>query len=150
MWGHPCDMDKILDICKKHNLFLIEDCSHAHGATYKGKKVGTFGDAGCFSFQANKIVTGGCGGVMITNNQEIYERACLLGHFRNRCFDSVQSEKYSKYSNTGFGLNYRIHPLGAAIALNHLKDLDNRIRIRNENLNYLSAKINELWKVYPT
>ena len=95
MWGHPCDMDKILDICKKHNLFLIEDCSHAHGATYKGKKVGTFGDAGCFSFQANKIVTGGCGGVMITNNQEIYERACLLGHFRNRCFDSVQSEKYN-------------------------------------------------------
>ena len=144
MWGHPCDMDKILDICKKHNLFLIEDCSHSHGSTYKGKKVGTFGDVGCFSFQANKIVTGGCAGVMITNDQEIYERACLLGHFRNRCFDSVKSENYSKYSNTGFGLNYRIHPLAAAIALNHFKDLDNRIKIRNENLNYLSTKINEL------
>ena len=144
MWGHPCDMDKILEICKKHNIFLIEDCSHSHGATYKGKKVGTFGDAGCFSFQANKIVTGGCAGVMITNDQEIYERACLLGHFRNRCFDSVKSENYSKYSNTGFGLNYRIHPLAAAIALNQFKDLDNRIKIRNENLNYLSTKINEL------
>ena len=144
MWGHPCEMDKILDICKKHNIFLIEDCSHSHGATYKGKKVGTFGDVGCFSFQANKIVTGGCAGVMITNDQEIYERACLLGHFRNRCFDSVKSENYSKYSNTGFGLNYRIHPLAAAIALNHFKDLDHRIKIRNENLDYLSTKINEL------
>jgi len=144
MWGHTCEMDKILDICKKHNIFLIEDCSHSHGATYKGKKVGTFGDVGCFSFQANKIVTGGCAGVMITNDQEIYERACLLGHFRNRCFDSVKSENYSKYSNTGFGLNYRIHPLAAAIALNHFKDLDHRIKIRNENLDYLSTKINEL------
>jgi dTDP-4-amino-4,6-dideoxygalactose transaminase len=144
MWGHPCDMDKILEICKNHNLLLIEDCSHAHGATYKGKKVGTFGDVGCFSFQANKIVTGGCAGVMITNDQEIYERACLLGHFRNRCFDSVKSEKYSQYSNTGFGFNYRIHPLAAAIGINHFKDLENRIKIRNENLNYLSAKINEL------
>ena len=144
MWGHPCDMDKILEICKRHKLLLIEDCSHAHGATYKGKKVGTFGDVGCFSFQANKIVTGGCAGVMITNDQEIYERACLLGHFRNRSFDTVKSEKYSKYSNTGFGLNYRIHPLAAAMAINHFRDLDNRIKIRNENLNYLSLKINEL------
>ena len=144
MWGHPCEMDKIIEICKKYNLFLIEDCSHAHGATYKGKKVGTFGDVGCFSFQANKIVTGGCGGIMITNDEEIYERACLLGHFRNRCFDSVKSEKYSKYSNTGFGLNYRIHPLAATIAFNQFKDLDNRIKIRNENLNYLSKKINDL------
>ena len=146
MWGHPCEMDKILEICKKHNILVIEDCSHAHGAIYKGKKVGTIGDVGCFSFQANKIVTGGCAGVMITNDQEIYERACLLGHFRNRCFDSVKSEKYSNYSDTGFGLNYRIHPLAAAIALNHFRDLDNRIKIRNENLNYLSTKINELKK----
>ena len=81
---------------------------------------------------------------MITNDQEIYERACLLGHFRNRCFDSVKSEKYSKYSDTGFGLNYRIHPLAAAIGLNHFKDLDNRIKLRNQNLNYVSSKINEL------
>ena len=67
-----------------------------------------------------------------------------MGHFRNRSFDTVKSEKYSKYSNTGFGLNYRIHPLAAAMAINHFRDLDNRIKIRNENLNYLSLKINEL------
>ena len=56
MWGHPCDMDKILEICKKHNLLLIEDCSHAHGAIYKGKKVGTFGDVVVSVFRQIKLL----------------------------------------------------------------------------------------------
>ena len=144
MWGHPCDMEKILKICREHNLYLIEDCSHAHGATYFGKKVGTFGEAGCFSFQASKIVTGGCAGIMITDDQEVYERAALLGHFRNRCFECVSSERYSKYSTTGFGLNYRMHPLAAAIAVNQFKDLDNRITKRCNNLDYLSSIIDDI------
>jgi len=58
-WGIPCDMDEIVGICKEHNLKLLEDCSRAHGATYKGKHVGTFGDAAAFSLQAHKLVTGG-------------------------------------------------------------------------------------------
>ena len=84
MWGHPCDMDKILEICKKHKLLLIEDCSHAHGATYKGKKVGTFGDVGCFSFQANKIVTGGCAGGRRGNARRVHthRRVPQVAHAR--------------------------------------------------------------------
>ena len=64
--GMPAEMDAILEIAKRHNIFVVEDCSHAHGATYKGKKVGTIGDVGCFSMQGGKLLPSGEGGVMIT------------------------------------------------------------------------------------
>ncbi|WP_306008574.1 DegT/DnrJ/EryC1/StrS aminotransferase family protein [Bacillus sp. MMSF_3353] len=149
MWGHPCDMDKILDICKEHKIFLIEDCSHAHGATYNGKKVGSIGDVGCFSLQTNKIISAGTGGILITNNQEIYERATLLGHFRVRSQQCVESEKYAKYAKTGFGMNYRMHPLGAAMASRQMDDLDRRIEERNKNLNYLTDLLKEIPGINP-
>lgn len=149
MWGHPCEMDEIVAICKAHNLILIEDCSHAHGSTYKGKKVGTFGDISCFSLQSAKIVTGGTGGILLTNHVEIYERATLLGHFRVRSSESVQSEKYSKYASTGFGMNYRMHPLAAAMACIQFQDLDNRIQLRCNNLNYLSELLTSVDGINP-
>lgn len=75
LYGQPCDMDAILKIAKRHNLLIIEDCAQAHGALYKGKKVGTIGDVGCFSFYPTKNLGGiGDGGGVITNNQRIYER----------------------------------------------------------------------------
>jgi dTDP-4-amino-4,6-dideoxygalactose transaminase len=82
-WGHPADMDKILLIAKKHNLKIIEDCSHAHGSKYKNELCGTFGDVAIFSLQTNKAMFAGEGGILITNNSEIYNRATLLGHSRS-------------------------------------------------------------------
>jgi len=78
IYGHPCDMDPVMKIAKKYNLYIIEDAAEAHGAEYKNKKVGSFGDISCFSFYANKIITTGEGGMLLTNNKEIYERAKIL------------------------------------------------------------------------
>ena len=75
MWGYPCEMEKIKKIADKYHLYLLEDCSHSHGGSYKGKKLGEWGDVAIFSLQGNKIVTGGEGGILITDNKQIYDRA---------------------------------------------------------------------------
>lgn len=149
MWGHPCEMDEILEICNEHNLKLIEDCSHAHGATYKGKQVGTFGDVACFSLQGNKMVSAGEGGILITDSQEIYERATLLGHFRDRSKDCVHSDFYKQFVKTGYGLKYRMHVLAASLAKVSLSKLDERIESRRQNLNYLSSLLDKIRGIEP-
>jgi len=144
LWGHPVEMDEIIRIAKKYNLKVIEDCSHAHGSTYKGRKVGTIGDVGCFSLQGKKIVAAGQGGILITNNQEIYEKAVLLGHFRVRAEQSVHRPDLKKFVDTGFGLNLRMHPFAGAMALCQFRELDERICLRYEKLNYLTEKLSNL------
>lgn len=125
MWGIPCDMDTIIAICKKHKLLLLEDCSHAHGATYKGKLVGTFGDMAAWSLQGQKIVTGGEGGIMVTNNKDYYYKALLLGHYNKRCRQEIPSDyPLSEFSVTGMGLKLRSHPLAVAMANVYLDRLD--------------------------
>ncbi len=78
MWGIPCKIDEILSLCRKHNLLLFEDASHTHGAKYKNKLAGTWGDAAAWSLQGQKIITGGEGGILLTDNQEIYYKALLF------------------------------------------------------------------------
>jgi len=80
LWGIPVEMEKIMNVARKHNIAVVEDSAQAHGAIYKGKKVGTIGDVGCFSFQATKSMCTGEGGMLITDELGIYERAMLLGH----------------------------------------------------------------------
>lgn len=141
-WGHPCDKDWVCEICKKYGLKYIEDCSHAHFAIYKGKYTGTFGDVSCFSLQGRKLLSGGEGGILMTNNQDIYERAVLLGHNLKRPAQSVKNELYKPLERTGFGLKLRMHPLAALIAdyqLNHY--CFNWIKTRTETLNYFQDKL---------
>ncbi len=117
MWGVPCDMEKIVNIAKKYKLKLFEDCSHAHGATFKGKTVGSFSDASAWSLQGQKIITGGELGILTTNNSEIYYRALLLGHFNKRSLQEIpKNNKYHKYAITGMGLKLRANPIGVALA----------------------------------
>ncbi len=149
MWGHPCEMDEIVRIAKQNKLYLIEDCSHAHGATYKGRKVGTFGDVTCFSLQGKKIIYAGEGGVLVTNNREIYERAVLLGHYRKRTREEVEGPFFKEYSKTGYGLKFRMHPLAAALASVGLSKLDERIEQRRKNLNYLSQLLKDIPGIDP-
>jgi dTDP-4-amino-4,6-dideoxygalactose transaminase len=137
--GHPCDMDPIADICRRHDLRLVEDCSHAHGATYCGRMVGTFGDVSVFSLQGAKLTPAGQGGLLLTPDREVFERAVLLGHFRNRAFDDVASDEYRPYATTGYGLNYRMHPLAAALARRQFEDLETYLAGREANLGALSA-----------
>lgn len=141
MWGHPCEMDQICDLARSRGLHLIEDCSHAHGATYKNKKVGTFGDIAVFSLQANKIITGGEGGILLTHDRVMYERATLFSDYRKRPAQEVETEYYRQFVATGYGLKLRAHPLAAAIADVQLRRLDERIEARHENLRYLSQRL---------
>jgi perosamine synthetase len=132
VWGNPADMDAIMAIARKYNIAVIEDCSHAHGAMLNGKKVGSIGDLGCFSLQASKTMPGGEGGILTTNNREYFERAVALGHYE-RLADLPEDSDYRKYSLTGMGYKYRIHPIAVALASSAFDELDERNEIRNRN-----------------
>ena len=125
MWGYPCKMDKIREIADKYGIYLLEDCSHAHGGEYKGKKLGEWSDAAAFSLQGNKIITGGEGGIIITNNKYTYKNALLLGHYNKRCKQEISKDSTDyKYAVTGKGLKLRAHPIAIRIAYEQFKDLD--------------------------
>jgi len=145
--GWPCEMDEIMDIARANNLKVIEDASHAHGATYKGKKCGTFGDIGCFSMQASKLLPSGEGGIMITDNLEYYERAVLLGHYER--ISELPDEKFRKYSTTSYGFKYRIAPVSAAIARVQLKYLDELNKVRDKNVKYVFAGLKKCRGIHP-
>ena len=128
MWGLPCDMDAIVQIAHESGILLFEDVSHAHGATYNGRKVGTFGDASVFSLQGQKTVTGGEGGILLTDNDDIFYRALLLGHYNKRCKNEIpQDYPLSQFATTGMGLKLRIHPIAAAIANQQFDNLESVI-----------------------
>ena len=117
VWGYPCDMDPLVELCRERGLLLLEDISHAYGATYKGRPVGTFGDAAVLSLQAHKTLTGGEGGVLLTRDDELFYRALALGHYTRRCMLEIPEEHpLHDYAVTGLGLKLRIHPLAAAMA----------------------------------
>ena len=119
MWGHPVDKATVGRLCRERGLAWVEDCSHAHFAEYNGRRVGTFADVAVFSLQGNKLLTGGEGGVLLTDNTEVYERATLLGHSLRRSEQCVKDPRWAKIRHTGFGLKLRMHPL-AAVMVRHL------------------------------
>lgn len=145
MWGVPCEMDKILRICSDYNIPLIEDCSHAHGAKYKGKLVGSFGIASAWSLQGKKIISGGEGGILSTKSDKIYHRALLLGHYNKRCKDEIPySSPLKKYSVTGFGHKLRAHPIAIRIAFFQFKNIEKILSVKR---NYASLIYKELDKI---
>lgn len=128
LYGNVCDMDEIMSIAKKHNLYIIEDCAQAHGATYKGKKVGTIGHAGAFSFcQSKSFTTGGEGGMVTTDNEQVMWRC---KSFRDHGYDVYQRlslmelEGKLPYIHNMVGFNYRMTEMQSAIGLEELKRFD--------------------------
>lgn len=119
-WGVSCDMDPILAIARKHNLKVIEDACQAHGALYKGRKVGTIGDCGAFSFNQNKNLCGGEGGMFVTNNPDILARAKAVMSFS----DFRPADAGRDYHQYGLGYKYGHANLPAAFALSGLRKLD--------------------------
>lgn len=116
LYGHPCDMGAIMDIAHDHKQYVIEDAAEAHGAEYKGKKVGSFGDISCFSFYGNKIMTTGEGGMCITDDDVLVEKMRILrDHGMN---------PYRKYWHDVIGFNYRMTNMQAAIGVAQLTKLD--------------------------
>jgi len=133
MWGNPANIELIAEICNGHNIKLIEDCSHAFGAEVSSRKVGTFGDIACFSLQANKSVVSGEGGIIITKKQEYFENAVAMSSLRKKMLDDIKISAIKRYWETGISLKFKIHPLGAAIALGYLRELDSINTLREMN-----------------
>ncbi len=150
IWGHPADMDAINEIARKHNLKVIEDAAHAHGATYKGRKVGTLGDIGCYSLQASKMIIGGEAGIAITDNPEYFDRMLALSHYGGRIEVDQVTGKYQDFAYTGLGPKYRVHPIAAVIANIQFQHLDEWIQLRQSNLNKLSAGLQGLRGIEPS
>jgi len=123
LYGHPCDMAPILKIAKKHNMFVIEDCAEALGAQYNGQLVGTFGDAGCFSFFSNKIITTGEGGMVITRHSVLSDKMEILKNHGMK--------KDKRYWHEFVGFNYRMTNIQAAIGLAQIEQLDLFLERRN-------------------
>ena len=140
--GMPADMDAIMDIARKHNLKVIEDAAQAHGARWRGKGVGSIGDAGAFSFQASKNLTAGEGGIVTTRDQKIGDCAWSI-HNVGR----VKGGEW--YEHPVMGCNYRMTEFQAAILLNQLKKLDSETARRNENGLYLAEKLSKIDGIEP-
>ena len=130
IFGKMCGMDAIKALAEKYHLYIIEDAAEAHGALYKGKKAGSFSDMAAFSFFANKNITTGEGGMVITNNKEIYDRA---RYFKNVCFPL---DGPRNYQHDDIGYNYRMSNVVAAIGLAQVEKADDyrAMRIHNHEL----------------
>jgi len=137
MRGAPAAMDELVAIAKKHELVLIEDVCQAAGATYRGRRLGTFGDAGAFSLQFNKIITTGEGGVMITDRDDLLELALDVHDCANSVRRGVGLPKFAGY-------NFRASELTGAVARVQLSRLDGLLERMRANLARLSSQINEL------
>ena len=124
-YGHPVDMDALNELADKHGLWVIEDAAEAHGARYKGRRVGALADAGCFSFYGNKIITTGEGGMVTTNNEQI---AKLTRNLRDHAF-STERHFWHRY----VGFNYRMTNLQAAVGVAQTEKLEDYVAARRRN-----------------
>jgi perosamine synthetase len=133
LYGHPADMDALHAIAKDHRLIVIEDAAEAHGAEYKGRRVGGFGLAGVFSFYGNKIITTGEGGMITTDDADFYHKARFLR-------DQAMS-KERRYWHDVVGFNYRLTNMQAALGLAQLELIDDMLARRAEILSHYRAVI---------
>lgn len=134
--GHPADMDRIMAIARKHKLKVIEDVSHAQGSLYKGRQVGTIGDIGAMSLMSGKTFAIGEGGILITNDLELYERAAVFGHYERFNAD-IQSEELQPFVGLPLGgYKYRMHQLSSAVGRVQLKYYEQRIGEIDKAMNY--------------
>lgn len=120
IYGHPVDMDRVMKLSNENNLVVIEDAAEGHGAEYKSKKVGGIGHIGCFSFYANKIITTGEGGMLVTNNEAYAKKAKMLS---NLAFSDVK-----RYEHNYLGFNYRMSNILAALGCVQLDRIEELIR----------------------
>ncbi|MDR1239295.1 MAG: DegT/DnrJ/EryC1/StrS family aminotransferase [Treponema sp.] len=140
--GYACDMDRIVDICRRRNLFLIEDCAHTPGADYKGQPLGTFGDVAGFSFFSNKNISVGEGGMAAAKNLDIYKN---LKNLRSHGMTVPSFDRYKgravSYDIESPGLNYRIDEMRSALGLVQLKKLDAANQKRKELVNHYFSRL---------
>ena len=142
-FGLPCEMDHICDWAKQKGLLVLEDCSHSHGASIKGKMTGLWGDMGAASMQLGKPLPACEGGFGMYQTQEHYERATALGHYE-ACPRFAKGSKYAKYAGTGLGLKLRISPFAAVVACCQLKRLPENNKIVVDQIRRLNDRLVQL------
>jgi len=135
-YGHPVNMGPLLDLAEDHNLLVIEDAAEAHGAEYNAKRVGALGELGCFSFYANKIITTGEGGMLVTNNEDLADKAKLL---RDQAFD-----REKRFWHRYIGFNYRITNLQAAIGVAQMEKIDAFVETRRRNAHLYNSLLKDV------
>lgn len=133
IYGHPADMDPLLDIARRHNLWVIEDAAEAHGAEYKGQRVGGLGHFGCFSFYGNKIITTGEGGMVVTNDPDLAQKAQFL---KDHAMSPVK-----RYWHPEIGFNYRMTNIQAALGVAQLERIDYLIELRRQHARQYAAEL---------
>jgi perosamine synthetase len=136
LYGHPANMDEIKEIAVKYNLLLIEDAAEAHGAEVKGKKVGALGDVAIFSFYGNKIITSGEGGMITTNDKNLYKKMKFLR-------DHAMSRE-KRYWHTKIGYNYRMTNLQAALGVAQLERIDEILKKKKNIFLWYKEELNDL------
>lgn len=142
------DMDAIMAVAEKYSVKVFEDCSHAHTSLYKGKEVGTFGDASGFSLMTGKSFAIGEGGIMFTNNKRVYERAILFGHYSRH--DKIESEDLKKYSGLpAGGYKYRMHQLTSAFGRVQLKLYREQFAEISRAMNYFCDLLEDVEGISP-
>lgn len=153
-WGLPCEMDHIQAFAKEHNLDVLEDCAHAHGASMQGRMVGNWSRMGIYSFQATKPLPGIEGGMGVYQRREDYERAGIFGHYEmagnyyaggpDAPMGLAKDSPWRKYEGTGVGLKLRMHPLGAVLILKQLENLQKQNEIISTQVRKLNDRICQL------
>lgn len=141
LFGIPSRMDELIEVARKHNLRILEDASHAHGATYKSKPIGTLTDAAVFSMQGNKLLPSAEGGMFLTNDDAMLERVLRLGHYERLLHLQTPTRRFAA---TGFGFKFRMSPLSAAVARSQFKRLNERNKRRNDNCIFISKALEKL------
>jgi len=155
--GLPADMDEILSIARRHNLIVIEDAAQAHGALYKGRRVGTIGDMGAFSIQSSKNLSAGEGGLFVTNEDGFHHRANCVRQFGEEAADTSLAgvdpdrplDDLRDYNAVMMGWMYRMTSLTAAVARCQLARLDEFNRNAARNAEYLTERLSKLDLVAP-
>ncbi len=140
--GLSCNMNAIMKIAEKYDLTVIEDACHAHGGEYQGKKLGSIGHVGCFSFQSSKNLTSGEGGMAITNDDYLYK---MMNSLRN--VGRIEGGQW--YEHHYLGCNYRLTQLQASLLHEQLKRLDGQTRLRDENGKYLAELLGKIDGISP-
>jgi perosamine synthetase len=144
LFGIPAKVQELRDVCDRHGLRLMEDASHAHGATYHDKPIGLLGDIAAFSLQVNKLLPSAEGGLLVSKDPELILNAARFGHYERLVPLKAIDHPYARFAATGFGYKFRMSPLSAALARTQLRSLTARNAIRNANCVYLSKKLAKL------
>lgn len=148
-YGHPADMDAIVEIAREHDVKVIEDVSHAHGGRYKGRKLGNIGDVGAMSMMSRKSLAIGEAGMLVTDDREVYERAIAFSHY-NRHSEELRIDQLKRFAGLPFGGHkHRMHQMSSAVGRVQLKRYDERMEEIQRAMNYFWELLDDVPGIRP-